>query len=247
MIYKFVSDNFGKNWEINVLGSGSPDTLLVRQWARIDFLSRPQIKESGLYPRKMTLPFVDRQGLRGYLTERLFDETLEFEVNLDSNLFFKGKSYNELAPRPLLEDEFDSSCIVSDGLESLKTQIWTRETYTITEFLRECFDATGIVLPIKLYTDWDEDNSVGVLPNVNRITIGEDGQTVSEVLDAFAKTYGYQIFQWNGYWVVAPLVINEPPLANLGIRLNNPETIAPAPAAKPMLNGKGTLESILAI
>ncbi len=192
-------------WEIDVLGTGDPDDLLVRQWPSLDFSRAPTEKETGIYPRKLNVPIVDREGLRGYISERLFDEVLTVELNLNGSLYFKGTSYSENRSRPIKQDEYDTSFIVSDGLDKLDGFLYDGETRTLSEFLTEILSKTGVTLPIDLYTDWEEDRAFGYLPDVHRITFGAVDDTYQQVLKKFCNDFGYQIFQEEGVWVVRSL------------------------------------------
>ena len=191
-----------KDWKIEI-GTGTPDPLNVDKWPVLEWVKRPTRKESGIFPKKLTLKIIDTDGPNGYVWERIFTESLIAELTLDSNLYFKGLILSESTPRPIGEDAFSTSLTVGDGIEALTGTFIDEGFYTYTEFLRECLDQTGLDLDIHLYTDWDEDNATGDLPDNNRIRVPRS--THRQALNDFCNDFGYQIYQSQGVWVVRSL------------------------------------------
>lgn len=205
-LFSWSRTGFGRTWSIDI-GTGTSADLLVKQWPVLDFVKRPTKKDTGVYPRKLTIPIVDYDSTNGYLRDAVFDSELECTLSLDSSAIFSGVIYQSDIIKAVGEDQYDTEFIVSDGLQRLRSSDEFSGTYTYEEFLKELLWETGFELDIHFYTDWEEDNASAGLVDTHRLTY--EGDNYMEVLQNFCNDFGYQVFQENNVWVVRSLAYFE--------------------------------------
>lgn len=201
-LFSWTRTGFGRTWDIDI-GTGTSADLYVKQWPVLEFVKRPTKKEAGVYPRKLTIPFVDYNSSNGYLRDAVFDAELECTLSLDSSTIFSGVIYQSDIIKAVSEDQYDTEIIVSDGLQRLKSSAEFSGTYTYEAFLKELLWETGFELDIHFYTDWEEDNAQAGVVDKHRLTYS--GDNYMEVLQNFCNDFGYQVYQENNVWVVRSL------------------------------------------
>ena len=182
-----------KDWKIEI-GTGTPDPLNVDKWPVLEWVKRPTRKESGIFPKKLTLNIIDTDGTNGYLSDRVADSP-DVVLTLDSATYFKGSILPESIPRPVGEVDFPTQITVSDGIEALTREVISG-TFTIEEFLLEMFTE-----PIHVFTDFNVAGSNPVTEH--RITI--ESKSKRQALADFCNDFGYQVWQQSGVWIVRSL------------------------------------------
>lgn len=201
-LFSWTRTGFGRTWGIEI-GTGTSADLYVKQWPVLEFVKRPTKKEAGVYPRKLSIPFVDYNSSNGYLRDAVFDSELECTLSLDSTAIFSGMVYQSDIIKNVGEDQYDTEIIVSDGLQRLSSSAEFSGTYTYEAFLKELLWETGFELDIHFYTDWEEDNAQVGLVDKHRLTYS--GDNYMQVLQNFCNDFGYQVYQENNVWVVRSL------------------------------------------